>query len=145
MVHHQSVAEVVDVLRGAREMQILFEIAEFFSILVKFLLKIVFNGLDIMICGLLDLFNTFTIFFFKLLEYPIKKCLLTFDEVYLLGILRNNLLFKENLIPLKLDIHSVSHKGPFTVIWSKLIDLFGVSPIKWRNRFERRKLSADRS
>ena len=134
MVHHQGIAQVVDVLRSTRKVQVFLQMVKLLILAAKFLFQEILNSFYVMVCGLFDILDSLAILFVEILKDGVKVRVLRLNEPNSLSVLRHNLFGKEPLVPLQLNKHTIPHQRKLTEVWSKLCNLFCISAVNGRYR-----------
>ena len=108
MMEHEGVRKVINILRGAREMQVFLEVAQASFVLIELLFEEVLNSFDVMVGDGLNLLNSSSISDRKIFEDLVHESFLALDKSDVTGILCYDLFSEEFLEPLKLDENTVS-------------------------------------
>lgn len=130
VLEHDGVCKVIDVLAGARKVQVFFEIANSW-VSVKALLEEVFDRLYVVVGNFLDLFYTLCVLQVELVKYSVEPSVLPLNNLICLGVRTDDFLVKEAFEPLKFDIDAEADEGKLRVVGSQWVARTRVSAVNW--------------
>ena len=133
MVKHQSIRQIVDIFRGAGEVQILLLRLQV-CIRGKSLFQEVLNCLDVMIRGTLNFFDALCICNGELSEHGVHEGLLSGHLLDGRGILRDDALVEQGLEPAELDVDAEAHKGELREVGPQRVAALGIAAVNGTDR-----------
>lgn len=112
ILHHQRVRHVVDVFRGAAEVDVLLDAPEL-ALFVQFLLNIVLHGLDVMVGGLLDGLDPQSPLHAELFVQTVQVGDIQGGQLVRLVIQSDHVPVQQEFHPFDLDLRPVLDQGVF--------------------------------